>query len=89
MNDPRDDPRGLIPSSTEGDILKTTGGVAAWAAPAPSGVQTVTAGTYIKVDATDPAHIIVTAMVPLTTFVDGKWEIMFDTNGQIVQTDAP
>lgn len=30
MNDPRDDPRGLIPSSTEGDILKTTGGVAAW-----------------------------------------------------------
>lgn len=89
MSDGRLNPRGVKPSSTNGDVLTTTGGVAAWGVPPASGVQTVTAGTYIKVDATDPAHIIVTAMVPLTTTVGGVPQLVFDDDGHLIYTEAP
>lgn len=89
MVDHRLDPRGVKPSDTEGDVMTTTGGVAGWGAPPASGVESVTAGTYIEVDATDPAHIIVTAMVPMTTTVGGVPQLVFDDDGHLIYTEAP
>ena len=53
-------------------------------------VVLVRAGTYISVDNTDPTQPIVTAMVPLTTLnSSGLPEIVFDSDGHIVYTEAP
>lgn len=78
--------------ASNGDTVKWNSSTKKWVATpvVTTGVQTVTAGTYIVVDSTDPLHIIVTAMVPMTTLnSSGLPEIVFDSDGHIVYAEAP
>lgn len=72
-------------------VINVVGGkVTGWTTVPVAGVATVAAGTYIQVDATDPHNPIVTAMVPMTTITEtGGVEIVFDSDGEIVYTEAP
>jgi hypothetical protein len=66
------------------------GKVTGWVPVPDAGVTSVVAGTYIQVDDTDPQNPIVTAMVPMTTLnSSGLPEIVFDSDGHIVYTEAP
>ena len=93
MADHRLNPRGIKPSTTDGDSLQTIGGVAAWGPAAASGVESVSAGTGITVDNTDPANPIVAAipviqLVPLTTVIGGVPDLVWDADNQLVFTEA-
>jgi hypothetical protein len=54
-----------------------------------SGVESITAGANVRVNSTDPAHPIVSALVPLTTVVGGVPEPVWDADNQLVLTEAP
>ena len=75
---------------TTGQLVLVTRGGAEILAGFAVGVAAVEAGTYISVDYTDPAHPVVNAMVPMTTLnSSGLPEIVFDSDGHIVYTEAP
>lgn len=52
------------------------------------GVQTITAGDGIAVDATDPDNPVVSALTPIVTVVDGVPGLVFGADGRIVFTEA-
>lgn len=83
-------PRGLdVSDLADGDYrLQVVDGKATAWVESTDGVQTITPGDGIAVDATDPDSPVISALTPIVTVVDGVPGLVFDNDGSIVFTEG-